>query len=99
MLFVYKDICLISLVDFSLIKPISKVSVFVMNGISNLFSVCSVNTSGSVMWGSIPLMTLCRNWLVMDRDGKDGDGGIAEMFDDTLHVELFPSRLQVILFF
>lgn len=56
----------------------------------------SVNTSGSVMWGSIPLTTLCRNWLVMDRDGKDGDGGIAEMFDDTLHVELFPSRLQLV---
>lgn len=50
------------------------------------------------MWGSISLTSLCENWLIMDRDGKDGDGVIAEMFDDTLHVDLFPSRLQVNMF-
>eukprot|EP00250_Pteridium_aquilinum_P004987 c1515_g1_i1 orf=609-3044(-) len=56
----------------------------------------SVNNSGSVLWGSISLTTLCQNWSVMDGDGKNADGAIREISDDTLHVELFPSRLQLV---
>ncbi|KAI5070073.1 hypothetical protein GOP47_0014416 [Adiantum capillus-veneris] len=56
----------------------------------------SVNSSGSVFWGSVSLTTLCQSWSNVNGDGKDFHGAMHKIPDDTLEVELFPSRLQLV---
>jgi hypothetical protein len=54
-----------------------------------------VNASGSVLWGSVSLTALCKNWLDLSKTGDDkgltsGKPGV------TVQVDLYPSSFQVV---
>ena len=53
-----------------------------------------MNANGSVLWGSVSLTALCKNWSDTSKDGRDN--GIAfGKSGATLQVDLYPSSLQV----
>ncbi|MCO5594320.1 hypothetical protein L7F22_048350 [Adiantum nelumboides] len=56
----------------------------------------SVSNSGSVFWGSVSLTTLCHSWSIVNGDSKDVYGPTHEIPDETLEVELYSSRLQLV---
>ncbi|KAH7282929.1 hypothetical protein KP509_35G053800 [Ceratopteris richardii] len=56
----------------------------------------AVNSSRSVLWGSISLRSLCQKWSASYADERDVYGSMHGISDETIDVELLPSRLQLV---